>query len=63
MKIGLSYLPLANVALDALEYWSDNLPSDVLKPHFATILPCLDNYLRTVDKGRQQHINKMFSST
>jgi len=39
------------VALDALEYWSENLPSDVLTPHYPNILPYLDIYLRTTDQG------------
>ena len=51
MTIGLSYLPLAIVALDALEYWSETLPADVLSPHYKHILPYLDSYLRTPDQG------------
>ena len=39
------------VALDALEYWSENLPSDVLTPHYPNILPYLNIYLRTADQG------------
>lgn len=51
LTIGLSYLPLAMIALDALEYWSATLPVHILSPHYSSILPYLDNYLRTVDQG------------
>ena len=47
-KLGLSYLPLANAGLDALEVWSSELPPDILHPHFKHILPYLDDYLRTL---------------
>ncbi|XP_055874578.1 DNA-dependent protein kinase catalytic subunit-like [Biomphalaria glabrata] len=49
--MGLSYLPLANIGLDALQYWSDNLPASLIEPYYAEILPYLDAYLRTDDKG------------
>lgn len=47
-KLGLSYLPLANAGLDALELWSSELPPKLLQPHFKHILPYLDDYLRTL---------------
>lgn len=46
-KLGLSYTPLAQAGLDALQYWSTALPADKLKPYMADILPCLDGYLKT----------------
>ncbi|KAI8794714.1 DNA-dependent protein kinase catalytic subunit, partial [Biomphalaria glabrata] len=49
--MGLSYLPLANIGLDALQYWSDNLPASLIEPYYAEIMPYLDAYLRTDDKG------------
>ncbi|KAK0048622.1 DNA-dependent protein kinase catalytic subunit, partial [Biomphalaria pfeifferi] len=49
--MGLSYLPLANIGLDALQYWSDNLPASLIEPYYAEILPYLDAYLKTDDKG------------
>ncbi|XP_064600499.1 DNA-dependent protein kinase catalytic subunit-like [Liolophura sinensis] len=49
--LGLSYLPLASLGLDALEYWSYQLPSHILKPHYKDILPYLDSYLKTGDQG------------
>ncbi|XP_069123844.1 DNA-dependent protein kinase catalytic subunit-like [Argopecten irradians] len=54
LKMGLSYLPLAKVALDALEYWSDTLPTSVIQPHYCKILPHLDTYLKTADKGAEE---------
>ncbi|ESO96748.1 hypothetical protein LOTGIDRAFT_143667, partial [Lottia gigantea] len=51
LTLGLSYLPLAGIAIDALEYWCHNLPDHIVKPHYSCILPYLDNYIRTVDKG------------
>ena len=47
-KLGLSYLPLANAGLDALELWSSELSPTLLHPHFKHILPYLDDYLRTL---------------
>lgn len=46
-KLGLSYTPLAQAGLDALQSWTTALPADVLKPHLSEILPCLDGYLKT----------------
>ncbi|XP_052262779.1 DNA-dependent protein kinase catalytic subunit-like isoform X1 [Dreissena polymorpha] len=50
LKIGLSYLPLASVAMDALEVWSKSLPFKVMEKHYVSILPCLDNFLKTKDQ-------------
>ena len=53
LKLGQSYLVLANSGLDAIQYWSHVLPSHVIEPYYKDILPCLDAYLRTtVDVGR-----------
>ncbi|RUS72684.1 hypothetical protein EGW08_019554 [Elysia chlorotica] len=49
--IGLSYLPLATIGLEALEQWSRLLPRSVLAPHYKHILPYLDAYLRTDFRG------------
>ena len=53
-NLGLSYLPLAMVAMDALESWSKTLPLHTLQPYYKEILPNLDNYLKTVDQGELQ---------
>ncbi|XP_061175418.1 DNA-dependent protein kinase catalytic subunit-like [Saccostrea echinata] len=51
LSIGLGYLPLAMIALDALNYWSDTLPPSVIQQYYPQILPCLDSYLKTMDQG------------
>ncbi|GFR68841.1 DNA-dependent protein kinase catalytic subunit [Elysia marginata] len=51
--IGLSYLPLAMVGLEALEQWSRLLPHSVLAPYYKDILPFLDAYLRTDSRGSE----------
>ena len=50
--MGLSYLPLAQIGLEALEWWSESLPEEDIAPYYADILPSLDTYLKTSDKGR-----------
>ncbi|XP_022778667.1 DNA-dependent protein kinase catalytic subunit-like isoform X5 [Stylophora pistillata] len=47
-KLGLSYTPLAEAGLDALESWTTALPADKLKPFLREILQCLDGYLTTL---------------
>ncbi|KAK6170524.1 hypothetical protein SNE40_018898 [Patella caerulea] len=54
LSLGLSYLPLAGIAIDALEYWCHNLPHHIIHPHYSAILPYLDNYIKTVDKGAEE---------
>ncbi|XP_076445486.1 DNA-dependent protein kinase catalytic subunit-like [Babylonia areolata] len=53
-SMGLSYLPLAQVGLEALEGWSKTLPADVMETHFPCILPCLDAFLKTADTGAEE---------
>lgn len=52
--IGLSYLPLANIGLSALEYWCKHLPASVLEPYYSEFLPCLDAYLKTDNRGKKK---------
>ncbi|KAJ0023075.1 hypothetical protein NQD34_015209 [Periophthalmus magnuspinnatus] len=47
LKLGLSHVPLANTALDALEDWSGHIPLDTMRPCYATVLPLLDGYLKS----------------
>jgi DNA-dependent protein kinase catalytic subunit len=54
--MGLSYLPLAQVGLDALEWWSQVLPADIISLYYPDILPCLDMYLKTSDKGVEKQL-------
>lgn len=47
LKLGLSHVPLANIALDALEDWSSHIPLETMQPCYTTVLPLLDGYLKT----------------
>ncbi|XP_034023252.1 DNA-dependent protein kinase catalytic subunit-like [Thalassophryne amazonica] len=47
LKLGLSHVPLANTALDALEDWSSHIPLETLQPCYKNALPLLDGYLKT----------------
>ncbi|MEQ2187981.1 hypothetical protein GOODEAATRI_010271 [Goodea atripinnis] len=49
--LGLSHVPLANAALDALEDWSSCLPPETMQPCYADILPLLDGYLKTTSSS------------
>lgn len=46
-RLGLSYTPMADVALDALEDWSAHIPRYTIQPYYKDIVPCLDGYLKT----------------
>ncbi|KAI5273209.1 Dna-Dependent Protein Kinase Catalytic Subunit [Manis pentadactyla] len=46
-KLGLSYIPLAEVGLNALEEWSVYICKHEIQPHYKDILPSLDGYLKT----------------
>ncbi|XP_035828316.1 DNA-dependent protein kinase catalytic subunit [Aplysia californica] len=56
--LGLSYLPLAEVGLQALESWFRQLPASVLEAHYTSILPYLDPYLRTDDLGAEDVVKE-----
>ncbi|XP_072167838.1 DNA-dependent protein kinase catalytic subunit-like [Diadema setosum] len=45
-KLGLSYHPLAEAGLSAIQTWMQFIPADVLSSHYPAILPLLDGYLR-----------------
>uniref|UniRef100_A0A3Q2ZPC1 DNA-dependent protein kinase catalytic subunit n=1 Tax=Kryptolebias marmoratus TaxID=37003 RepID=A0A3Q2ZPC1_KRYMA len=47
LRLGLSHVPLANAALDALEDWSSNIPQETMQSCYNQILPLLDGYLKT----------------
>ncbi|KAF4022262.1 hypothetical protein G4228_013963 [Cervus hanglu yarkandensis] len=46
-KLGLSYAPLAEAGLNALEEWSVYICKHVIQPYYKDILPSLDGYLKT----------------
>lgn len=43
----MSYVPLAEAAISALESWTSQMPSIVFKPYLPAVLPCLDAYLQS----------------
>ncbi|KAM3927958.1 DNA-dependent protein kinase catalytic subunit [Leptodactylus fuscus] len=47
-KLGLSFPPLADAGLDALEDWSSQIPPDIMEPFYKDILPSLDGYLADI---------------
>ena len=47
LKLGRSYLSLANLTLDALDRWASTLPLHILRPLYKEILPCLDAFIAT----------------
>ncbi|XP_028413162.1 DNA-dependent protein kinase catalytic subunit-like [Dendronephthya gigantea] len=49
-KLGLGFLPLAEAALDALDTWTAELPSEILHPYLREVLPQLDGYLKTASE-------------
>uniref|UniRef100_A0A3B5QIU8 DNA-dependent protein kinase catalytic subunit n=1 Tax=Xiphophorus maculatus TaxID=8083 RepID=A0A3B5QIU8_XIPMA len=61
LRLGLSHIPLANAALDALEDWSSRLPLDTMQPCYADILPLLDGYLKTTSSSDESNWEVMSS--
>ncbi|XP_071796803.1 DNA-dependent protein kinase catalytic subunit-like [Asterias amurensis] len=58
-RLGLSYLPLVEAGLAALEGWMQHLPLDSLRPYLQEILPLLDGYLNaTVIQGDDKEATK-----
>ncbi|KAK2858626.1 hypothetical protein Q5P01_003246 [Channa striata] len=53
LKLGLSHVPLANAALDALEDWSSQISLEIMQPCYTTILPLLDGYLKATSKDNK----------
>lgn len=53
LKLGLSHVPLANTALDALEDWSTYIPLETMQPCYKNILPLLDGYLKTTSNDNK----------
>ncbi|XP_031163630.2 DNA-dependent protein kinase catalytic subunit [Sander lucioperca] len=57
LKLGLSHVPLANVALDALEDWSSHIPLETMQHCYTNILPLLDGYLKTASSNNKEDSN------
>lgn len=47
LKLGLSHVPLADAALDALESWAAHIPPETMQPCYSSVLPLLDGYLKS----------------
>ncbi|XP_034718647.1 DNA-dependent protein kinase catalytic subunit [Etheostoma cragini] len=62
LKLGLSHVPLANVALDALEDWSSHIPLETMQHCYTTILPLLDGYLKTSSNNKEDSNWEVMSS-
>lgn len=58
LKFGLSHVPLANAALDALEDWSSNIPFETMQPCYSSVLPLLDGYLKAHTNNSKRIIMK-----
>ncbi|KAI9558578.1 hypothetical protein GHT06_015366 [Daphnia sinensis] len=50
LKLGLTYPPLAEWPLDALEHWQTTLPFPTFDSIMEEILPCLEGYLSDVEE-------------
>ncbi|XP_054478556.1 DNA-dependent protein kinase catalytic subunit [Anoplopoma fimbria] len=62
LKFGLSHVPLANVALDALEDWSSHIPLETMQHCYTSILPLLDGYLKTTSNDKDDSNWEVMSS-
>ncbi|KAK5898290.1 hypothetical protein CgunFtcFv8_015721 [Champsocephalus gunnari] len=57
LKLGLSHVPLANTALDALEDWSSYIPLETMQHCYSSILPLLDGYLKSTSTNNKDESN------
>lgn len=64
LKLGLSHVPLADAALDALEDWSSHIPLETMQPCYTSILPPLDGYLKsTANNNKDESLWEVMSSS
>ena len=50
LKIGLTYPPMAEWPLGALEHWQTTLPFSFFDSLMEDVLPCLEPYLSSADQ-------------
>lgn len=50
LQLGVSYLPLAEVCILALQLWTKSLSQEILGEHMPHVLPLLLPYLRSQGK-------------
>lgn len=51
LELGINYLPMAENALNSLDYWFKNIKLDKLKPYYSLILNKFDDYLQLNKSG------------
>ncbi|XP_064117191.1 DNA-dependent protein kinase catalytic subunit-like [Macrobrachium nipponense] len=56
LRLGVSYLPLAEICVKALQNWSQLLPKDILQKYFPSVMPLLLPYLRSQESGGQAEV-------
>ncbi|KAJ8958549.1 hypothetical protein NQ314_006388 [Rhamnusium bicolor] len=56
-NVGRSYFPLAEMGLDTLEYWQDNMDPNDINPLLSKIVASLDTYLRSKSLQGQTQTN------
>ncbi|KRY92665.1 DNA-dependent protein kinase catalytic subunit, partial [Trichinella pseudospiralis] len=63
LKLGLNYLPIACVCMDALEKWSAEFPEDEpqLDSFYTDLLPIFDDYLRCTSVDETLLVNNGFN--
>lgn len=64
LKLGLSHVPLAEAALDALESWAANVPPETMQPCYSSVLPLLDGYLKShLNLSEDAHLRPLLFQT
>ena len=56
LEVGVSYLPLAEVTIQALRYWCNELPQSVLDISLPKLLPLLMPYLKSKETSGEAEI-------
>ncbi|XP_069166166.1 DNA-dependent protein kinase catalytic subunit-like [Procambarus clarkii] len=56
LQLGVSYLPLADVCVSALQVWTEKLPRDLLHQHMPFVMPLLLPYLRSQETGGEAEV-------
>ncbi|XP_042208389.1 DNA-dependent protein kinase catalytic subunit-like [Homarus americanus] len=56
LQLGISYLPLAEVCVSALQVWIRQLPHDTLHQNLPLVLPLLLPYLRSQETGGEAEV-------
>ncbi|XP_063611240.1 DNA-dependent protein kinase catalytic subunit-like [Penaeus indicus] len=57
LQLGVSYLPLAEVCILALQLWTKSLSQEILSEHMPHVLPLLLPYLRSQETGGEAEVH------